>query len=575
MNSPLQSVPTAIPISGYHIMESKCCIWIQFVVYILVINICRADGRDTVSPGPGRWEVVIENGGVSAMHMATTIMGTVVMYDYTDFGDSNISLANGICIGKSAGYHDCSAHSIEYNIATNKVRPLTLTTDTWCSSGAFAADGTLVSTGGWGDGNMTVRKFVPCETSTCDWVDPAGEPGSGLLNDRWYASNQILPDGRSIVVGGNYAFTYEFLPPRKPGEGVYNLTFLEGTYVSQNLQSLYNLYPFLHLSSDGNLFIFANRDSILLDYQRNVVVRHFPRIPDGPRNYPTTASSVMLPLSASDAFRRTEIMICGGAPVDSYNLSLAGIFIDALQSCGRMVITDPNADWAMENMPAPRVVGDMLLLPTGEILIINGAEKGCAGYGQATNPALAPYLYRPNALPGQRFSVLASSTVPRMYHSTAIVLPDGRIFVGGSNPNKNYNFTVTFPTELRLQAYSPYYLDESSLKPTIISVLPASVTYGGSFKVQFAANNHHNISIQFNIYPPTFTTHSFSMHQRLLLLASATPQLELVGGAGQNIYSALVTAPPTPVAAPPGYYMLFVLNSGIPSAATWIHLSSN
>eukprot|EP00253_Pinus_taeda_P006202 PITA_06202 len=262
----------------------------------------------------------------------------------TDFCDSNISLANGICIGRSAGY-DCSAHSIEYNIATNKVRPLTLMTDTWCSLGAFAADGTL-----------------------------------------------ILPDVRSIVVGGNYAFTYEFLPPRKPGEGAYDLTFLEDTYVSQNLQSLYNLYPFLHLSSDGNLFIFANRDSILLYYQRNVVVRHFPRIPDGPRNYPTTASFVMLQLSASDAFRRTEIMICGGAPVESYNLSLAWIFTDALQICGRMVITDPNADWAMENMPAPRVLGDMLLLPTGEILIINGAEKGCAGYGQATNPAPSPYL---------------------------------------------------------------------------------------------------------------------------------------------------------------------------------------
>lgn len=311
-------------------------------------------------------------------------------------------------------------------------------------------------------------------------------------------------------------------------------------------------------------------DSVFLDYERNVVVMRFPRIPDGPRNYPASASSVMLPLSASDAFQRTKIMICGGAPLDSYNLTITGIYIDTLQSCGRIVITDdPNADWAMENMPAPRVTEDMLLLPTGEILIINGAEKGCAGYGQATNPALVPYLYRPDALPRQRFSVLAKSTIPGMYHSTAFVLPDGSIFVGGSNTDSRYNFSsiTMFPTELRLQAYNPYYLDDSSLMPTIIYVLPSSLTYGGTFKVHFSvptnANNDNNISISnnnihFNIYPPTFTTYSFSMHQRLLLLAFATPQLEVVGGGG-NIYSALVTTPPTPVAASPRYYMLFVL----------------
>jgi len=172
-------------------------------------------------------------------------------------------------------------------------------------------------------------------------------------------------------------------------------------------------------------------------------------------------------------------MICGGALDNSFELAKKRIFNDALQSCGRIVITDPAPIWAMENMPAPRVMGDMLVLPNGEILIINGAEKGSAGWDLGRNPALAPYLYRPNALAGKRFSVLASSTIPRMYHSTANVLPDGRIFVGGSNSHQLYVFNVSFPTELRLEAYSPYYLDKScsSLRPTIISV-PPSVSYG-------------------------------------------------------------------------------------------------
>lgn len=120
-----------------------------------------------------------------------------------------------------------------------------LSSDTWCSSGAFSVDDTFVSNGGWMDGYMSVRKFVPCSTGTCDWVDPS--PGSGILNSRWYASNQILPDGRSIVVEGNYTFTYEFVP-RKHGEGFYNLTFLQDTSMPSTL------YPF----TINNLYLFSS-----------------------------------------------------------------------------------------------------------------------------------------------------------------------------------------------------------------------------------------------------------------------------------------------------------------------------
>ena len=150
----------------------------------------------------------------------------------------------------------------------------------------------------------------------------------------------------------------------------------------------------------------------------------------------------MLPLSASDGFQRIEILICGSAPERNYTSHL----IYAHQSCGGMVIKDAKPPWAMESMPAPRVMGDMLILPNGEILIINGAQNGFAGWGNATNPALAPYLYTPNASSGERFTVLAASTIPRMYHSTANVMPDGRIFVGAPTP-----MLITFSLESRFQ----------------------------------------------------------------------------------------------------------------------------
>jgi hypothetical protein len=118
-------------------------------------------------------------------------------------------------------------------------------------------------------------------------------PG-GLKDRRWYALNQVLPDGRALILGGRQAYMYEFFPNDKPPTSYY-MRFLRKTtdrYGDKN-----NLYPFQHLSPDGNLFIFANRRSILFDYKRNQILKELPLIPSAfKRNYPSTGSSVLLPL---------------------------------------------------------------------------------------------------------------------------------------------------------------------------------------------------------------------------------------------------------------------------------------
>lgn len=526
-------------------------------------------GAEAQSVKPGRWNLLIENGGVSAMHMTVTYLNTVVMFDRTDFGASQLRLDKGRCRDDpqdQALTHDCSAHSFEYNVATNGIRPLMVFTDPWCSSGAFTANGTLVQVGGWRDGGKTIRYFVPCSNGGCDWDESRV---AQLADYRWYASNQILPDNRIIVVGGIDVFNYEFVPKR-PGEGSYSLPFLSKTRTSAQVEN--NLYPFLHLCTDGNLFIFANRDSILLDYKNNVVVKTYPTMPGaGPRNYPSTGSSVMLPLSAADGFKKVEVLICGGSPDNGFASAVVRNYADALRSCGRMVITDPNPVWRLEEMPGPRTMGDMLILPNGEIIIINGAQKGVAGWDMATTPALSPLLYRSKAPLGARFFVLAPTGIARMYHSSASILPDGRVLVGGSNPHFGYVFSgTTYPTELRLESYSPYYLhsDYTFLRPQITLVSSTSISYGAVFQVIFSvpAKLTPGRVVAVNIYAPSFTTHSNSMNQRLLTLMASTP----VAVRNLPVYSLSVKAPPSAVVAPPGYYMLFVVNGGIPSVARWV-----
>ena len=374
-----------------------------------------------------------------------------------------------------------------------------------------------------------------------------------------------LADDRIIVVGGRRSFSYEFVP-RRPGEGAFQLPFLVKT---NTVDEENNLYPFTHLSSDGNLFVFANKDSILLDYKNNKVLRTFPTMPGGgARNYPSSGSSIMLPLDSANNFQRVEILICGGAPDGAFKKAKFNqTFVEALDSCGRLEITSSNPTWTMEEMPGPRVMNDMLVLPTGEILIINGAKQGTAGWQTAREPALSPFLYRPAEAIGNRFRVLAATAIPRMYHSTANVLSDGRVLVGGSNPNFGYRFSgVPFPTELRLEAYIPYYLHSNydSKRATITSISMREIKYGSKFIVRFSLPRRPSTNLHFHAYAPPFTTHAWSMNQRMLALA-ATVVVKWSGG-----YLVGLTAPPSSVVAPSGYYLLTVVNGGIPSKAEWI-----
>lgn len=536
-------------------------------------------GIAPVSGAGGRWDLLQRSIGVSAMHMQLLHNDRVIIFDRTDFGQSNLSLPGGRCRHNPRERVltvDCTAHSAEYDVASNTFRPLSVFTDTWCSSGTVAPDGTLVQTGGWNDGYRNVRTMPACEgddDDSCDW----NETQDVLAANRWYATNQILPDGRAFIVGGRRQFNYEFYPKADPSDtSVISLPFLVQTKDPEEN----NLYPFVHLNIDGNLFIFAKNRAILLDYKKNKIVRTYPELAGGdPRNYPSSGSSVLLPLKPSPT--EAEVLVCGGAPAGSYNSTKDKIFSPALVTCGRIKITDPASSWVMETMPSPRVMGDMILLPNGaEVVIINGAMDGTAGWESANTPAYAPIIYLPDHSPGDRFKEQSSTDIARLYHSSAVLLRDGRLLVGGSNPHVDYNFSnVKYPTELSLEAFSPEYLDPSNdmLRPKIVDPsptdTPVSVTYGAPMTLQFAvpASKRSRGSIglvSVTMVTPSFTTHSFAMNQRLLFLDVAkTAALPRAG-----TYEASVVMPATAVLAPPGYYMVFVVNGHIPSEGIWVHI---
>lgn len=237
-----------------------------------------------------------------------------------------------------------------------------------------------------------------------------------------------------------------------------------------------------------------------------------------------------------------------------------------------MVITGDTHRWKMENMPGNRLLNDMLILPTGHILIINGAESGAAGYNNARNASLRPYLYRPKKSLGRRFTVLKSTKIARMYHSTAVVLPDGRVLIGGGNQHSRYALkNVAYPTELRLQAFVPHYMDRKyhKFRPYNLTLQYGNgqngIRYGEEFGVQFQLGRRPDKDVDFSAYAPPFTTHSVSMNQRMLKLRRKS----MVRGKG-GLVNVVLEAPPSTKVAPPGYYLLTVVNGGIPSISKWV-----
>lgn len=266
-------------------------------------------------------------------------------------------------------------------------------------------------------------------------------------------------------------------------------------------------------------------------------------------------------------------MACGGGATGAFRAAKNGKYLEGLKSCGRMVITGNNHKWEMENMPESRLLNDMVILPTGLILIINGTKNGCGGCDNAVTPSFCPYLYNPEGKPRKRFSILKSTKIARMYHSSAILLPDGRVLVAGGNTHSRYTFgNVAYPTELRLQAFVPDHMDQKfdHSRPQNVSIYASNggeeVGYGEVFAVWFwLGTRADGDGVAFSVYAPPFATHSISMNQRMLILR-CTSRVQAEDG----WVKALMEVPPLPNIAPPSYYLITVVNGGTPSVSHWV-----
>src|SRR5439155_24371782 len=201
-------------------------------------------------------------------------------------------------------------------------------------------------------------------------------------------------------------------------------------------------------------------------------------------------------------------------------------------------------------MSQPRIEMNATILPNGKVLALGGSTND----EDAATASLNADLYDPAT---NTFSPAGRNVYPRLYHSGSLLLPDATVLLMGGNPTRG-------SYEQHTEIYSPAYLfnadGSAAFRPTIGAVTPSAFTYGGTFQVQ--TPDAPNIASVVLVRPGA-ATHAFDMDQRLV---------GLVYTAGNGILN--VTAPPNGNIAPPGYYMLFALNtSGVPSVATFVLMS--
>lgn len=202
----------------------------------------------------------------------------------------------------------------------------------------------------------------------------------------------------------------------------------------------------------------------------------------------------------------------------------------------------------------------MTALPDGTYLILNGGQQGRAGFGLTVDPNHNAVLYDPRKPVNQRMSVMANTTIDRLYHSEAILLQDGRVLVSGSDPQD-----VRFEQEYRVEVFLPPYLMSGLPQPEFTIGNP-QVTYAYGSVIRLNVRLFVGISsdVTASLMGAESSTHGNSMGQRTIF-----PAVSCSGALCS------VTIPPSANLCPPGWYQLFILDGPTPSHSTWVSIGGD
>ncbi len=550
-------------------------------------------------------EQVSETLKVVAVHMALLRTGKVLLMGY-DEGVYPVD-ADHPADFTAVADSDRGLCAI-WDPTTGKARYTTdLQRNLFCSHHSFLPDGRLLVAGGQfplpglPKSLLPWRLLAPGADADLHLFDPVSETWHRLRNmqkGRWYPTCVTLPDGRVFITSG----TNGYAASEGLGRGIQDTwEYADGTGPLGGKQDAgfywFHLYPFQHVLANGRVFTHADRATRLFDptNDQNPWSRVAPNDPlhYGPgttvwpysRTGPGPGTSVLLPLqpiwqAGRWLYPTGQVMILGGGGAEGepepiirgerYDLHAD---TPATRTAEILDLGELPPAWReTTSMSNGRVMPDSVLLPDGTVLVVGGGRFGKSGGllahfasvergGEpdkgALDPVLEPELYDPVT---EAWRVLCRKPIGRLYHTTAMLLPDGRVLVAGHDGALNMEPYDRSRYELEL--FSPPYLfapDGSPANRPRLARAPEIVNYGQAFEATVSEHIRSAALIR-----PSALTHQINPEQRYV-------------GLGINAQHAggelVVAAPPDANVAPPGWYLLFVVSdSGTPSVGSWVQV---
>jgi hypothetical protein len=380
--------------------------------------------------------------------------------------------------------------------------------------------------------------------------DPATETYTRTndMNDgHWYPSATVLGNGDVLSFGGLKEDSTGSVTAERWSQA--EQRWLPTWQVKQTW-SFWGLYPSMILMQDGRLFysgshVFGNNipgtGAAIYDYDANTITQ-VPGLRK--KDERDQSASVLLP-PAQDQ----KVLTIGGGNIDTNpDANRLTDVIDLKQPNPSYVAGPPlpqgTVDFGNGKVPQTGDQGKMyvsaVLLPDGKVM-----ETGGALHNRA-NPVFETSLYDPQT---NTFDPVTADPEARGYHSSAFLLPDGRVMTTGDNPgNGSWNHNVS--------VYTPPYLLKGP-RPVITSLIDTEWTYGDTQRITV-----DRPIAKAELIRPAAVTHSSDPNQRFVDLPLTVD--------GNNVDLNVTN---NPNVAPPGWYMLFAVDAnGVPSVAKWVHL---
>ena len=390
--------------------------------------------------------------------------------------------------------------------------------DLFCAGQPTLADGRILAVGGTSlSGGLGIRAATAFRPDTESWQALAP-----MNHARWYPTGTTLADGKVLVTSGGNASATDLVPIPELYDPQQN-SWTDLTTASRTIP----YYPFMYQLPDGRVLQAGASEEATSTLALNVATQQWAtvdsRIIDGGSIVNYAPGKFLKAGSASDSG------FTGQSKNSAYTLDM----------------NQPSPTWqATAPMAFARSFLNLTSLADGKVLATGGGtDRSSEDDSRAVLPA---EVWDPAT---GIWTTVAPMSVPRLYHSVAVLLPDGRVFVSGGGGDTGVTDQRSY------QIYSPPYLFKGP-RPTVTSA-PGTVQYNGTAFI----GTPDGAGIQsVTLTRIGSVTHAFDENARALPLAFT-----------QTSGGLTVQMPANGNFAPPGHYMLSIVNgSGVPSVAAMV-----